>query len=31
MSGQQDIWRKRWQPVIAGGIVMGAALGVRHV
>lgn len=31
MSGQQDIWRNRWQPVIAGGVVMGAALGVRHV
>jgi MFS family permease len=31
VSEQQDIWRKRWQPVIAGGLVMGAALGVRHV
>ncbi len=28
---QDDGWRKRWQPVIAGGLVMGAALGVRHV
>ena len=31
MNEQPDIWRKRWQPVIAGGLVMGAALGVRHV
>jgi MFS family permease len=31
MSGQDDAWNKRWQLVIAGGVVMGAALGVRHV
>lgn len=31
MSEHQDIWRQRWQPVIAGGVLMGAALGVRHV
>ncbi len=31
MSGQDDAWNKRWPLVIAGGVVMGAALGVRHV
>lgn len=31
MSEQDDAWNKRWQLVIAGGVVMGAALGVRHV
>jgi MFS family permease len=31
VSGQDDAWNKRWQLVIAGGMVMGAALGVRHV
>ena len=31
MSGQDDAWNKRWQLGIAGGVVMGAALGVRHV
>ncbi|WP_254699831.1 MFS transporter [Trinickia violacea] len=31
MSGQHDVWHKRWPLVIAGGVVMGAALGVRHV
>jgi MFS family permease len=31
MNAPQDAWRQRWQPVIAGGLVMGAALGVRHV
>jgi MFS family permease len=31
MSKQQDAWHSRWPLVIAGGVVMGAALGVRHV
>jgi MFS family permease len=31
VSGQDDAWNKRWPLVIAGGVVMGAALGVRHV
>jgi MFS family permease len=31
MSGQQHAWNHRWPLVIAGGVVMGAALGVRHV
>ena len=31
MSERHDIRQKRWAPVLAGGVVMGAALGVRHV
>ncbi|MGV2287198.1 MFS transporter [Trinickia sp. YCB016] len=31
MNGPQDVWHKRWPLVVAGGVVMGAALGVRHV
>src|SRR4051794_14586523 len=31
MSEQDDASNKRWPLVIAGGVVMGAALGVRHV
>ncbi|WP_321934787.1 MULTISPECIES: MFS transporter [unclassified Paraburkholderia] len=31
MTGINDAWRRRWLLVIAGGVVMGAALGVRNV
>jgi MFS family permease len=31
MTGMDDAWRRRWLLVIAGGVVMGAALGVRNV
>ncbi|WP_322070169.1 MFS transporter [Paraburkholderia bannensis] len=27
----EDVWRQRWLLVVAGGVVMGAALGVRNV
>ncbi|WP_395024916.1 MFS transporter [Comamonas odontotermitis] len=28
---QEEAWRYRWQLVLAGGIIMGCALGIRHV
>lgn len=31
MTGMDDAWRRRWLLVIAGGVVMGGALGVRNV
>ncbi|WP_114811379.1 MFS transporter [Paraburkholderia kururiensis] len=31
MIEPEDAWRRRWLLVLAGGIVMGAALGVRNV
>lgn len=31
MIGPEEAWKRRWLLVIAGGIVMGAALGVRNV
>nr|WP_240161103.1 MFS transporter [Burkholderia sp. Ax-1719] len=31
VRGPEDVWRQRWPLVVAGGVVMGAALGVRNV
>ncbi|HEV3427165.1 MAG TPA: MFS transporter [Paraburkholderia sp.] len=31
MRQAEDVWRQRWLLVVAGGVVMGAALGVRNV
>jgi MFS family permease len=31
MTRQEKAWRQRWLIVVAGGAIMGAALGVRHV
>ncbi|WP_028220545.1 MFS transporter [Paraburkholderia oxyphila] len=31
MTSTDEAWRRRWLLVVAGGIVMGAALGVRNV
>lgn len=31
MRGPEEVWRQRWLLVVAGGVVMGAALGVRNV
>jgi MFS family permease len=31
MTRQDKVWRQRWLIVLAGGAIMGAALGIRHV
>lgn len=31
MIGQEQAWARRWPLIVAGGLVMGAALGVRNV
>lgn len=31
MTGNEWVWRRRWLLVLAGGVIMGAALGIRHV
>ncbi|EED96758.1 major facilitator superfamily MFS_1, partial [Burkholderia multivorans CGD1] len=31
MSPIEQDARRRWLPVLAGGLIMGAALGIRHV
>src|SRR4051794_8476638 len=31
MTRQEKAWRQRWLIVLAGGAIMGAALGIRHV
>lgn len=31
MNSQERIWKRRWILVVAGGVIMGMALGVRHV
>lgn len=31
VSGSENVWKRRWLLVIAGGLIMGAALGIRHV
>jgi MFS family permease len=31
MTRQDKVWRQRWLIVLAGGAIMGVALGIRHV
>lgn len=31
MTGQQNVLSRRWLIVLAGGVIMGIALGIRHV
>ena len=31
MTAWESGWARRWLVVLAGGVIMGAALGIRHV